>query len=79
MLLTQKETSAARGPTDLFCNPRYLFGGAETAWGAVRIRDGHPEPYGSVWFQFGNEGTSKANLSSSIEDLADHALMSFVQ
>ena len=24
MLLTQKETSAARGLTDLFCNPRYL-------------------------------------------------------
>ena len=24
MLLTQKETSAARGLTDLFCNPRYV-------------------------------------------------------
>ena len=41
----------------------YLFGGADTAWGAVRVRDGHPEPYGSVWFQFGNEGTTKAKLS----------------
>jgi alpha-N-arabinofuranosidase len=24
-------------------------------WAAVRVADGHPEPYGVIWFEFGNE------------------------
>ena len=33
----------------------YLYGSSHTPWGAMRIKDGHPTPYGSVWIQFGNE------------------------
>lgn len=29
----------------------YLYGEATTPYGALRKRDGHPKPYGSVWFQ----------------------------
>jgi alpha-N-arabinofuranosidase len=28
---------------------------ADTDWAAVRAGDGHPKPYGVVWFEYGNE------------------------
>ena len=33
----------------------YLYGNEQTTYGALRAKDGHPAPYDSVWFQFGNE------------------------
>ena len=34
---------------------RYLYSGADSTYGALRAKDGHPDPYGAVWFEFGNE------------------------
>jgi hypothetical protein len=33
----------------------YCWGNSSTAWGALRITDGHPEPYRISWFEIGNE------------------------
>jgi alpha-N-arabinofuranosidase len=33
----------------------YANGAAASRWGAVRARNGHPEPYGVVWWGVGNE------------------------
>ena len=33
----------------------YVTGGAETKWGAVRARDGHPAPFALTYVEIGNE------------------------
>jgi alpha-N-arabinofuranosidase len=33
----------------------YVTGGADTKWGAVRVRDGHPQPFKLTYVEIGNE------------------------
>ena len=33
----------------------YLYGGADTHWGSVRVADGHPAPYPAVAIEISNE------------------------
>jgi len=35
------------------------------AWAAVRAADGHPEPYGIKWFEFGNESSHGPHQTST--------------
>ena len=44
-------------PEDMADFVEYLRGSRETKWGALRIADGHPEPYGLRLIQIGNEET----------------------
>ena len=49
MLLTQKETSAVRGLTDLFCNPRYKAAADPTV--AATLLPTHVEAWRETWSQ----------------------------
>lgn len=42
-------------PEDVADLVEYLNGSADTAWGARRAADGHPEPFGIRYLQIGNE------------------------
>lgn len=42
-------------PEDAAAQVEYCNGGAETKWGALRVANGHPEPYGVRLWQVGNE------------------------
>ena len=33
----------------------YLYGGADTTWGKLRIQDGRTKPYETKFFELGNE------------------------
>ncbi len=42
-------------PADAAAQVEYFNGGAETTWGSLRARNGHPEPYRVKYWQVGNE------------------------
>jgi alpha-N-arabinofuranosidase len=42
-------------PADAADEIEYMNGGAETHWGSLRARNGHPQPYGVKYWQIGNE------------------------
>ena len=42
-------------PADAAAEVEYMNGGAETRWGRLRARNGHPEPYAVKYWQIGNE------------------------
>ena len=42
-------------PADAAAEVEYFNGSAETHWGRVRARNGHPAPYGVKYWQIGNE------------------------
>jgi alpha-N-arabinofuranosidase len=46
---------AGRKPEDAAAEVEYCNGSAETHWGKLRARNGHPEPYGVKYWQIGNE------------------------
>jgi alpha-L-arabinofuranosidase len=43
-------------PQDMADLIEYLYGGATTTWGKMRIDDGHPEPYETKFFELGCAG-----------------------
>jgi alpha-L-arabinofuranosidase len=42
-------------PEDAAAEVEYCNGSAETHWGALRAKNGHPKPYGVRYWQIGNE------------------------
>ena len=44
-----------RTPQDAANEVEYFNGGADTKWGGLRARNGHPEPYHVKYWQVGNE------------------------
>jgi len=44
-----------RTPKDAANEVEYLNGAANTKWGALRVRNGHPQPYRVKYWQIGNE------------------------
>ncbi len=42
-------------PEDAAAEIEYVNGGADTHWGGIRKRNGHPQPYGVKYWQIGNE------------------------
>jgi len=42
-------------PADAAAEVEYMNGGAQTRWGTLRARNGHPEPYAVKYWQIGNE------------------------
>ena len=42
-------------PADAAAEVEYMNGGAETRWGSLRARNGHPETYAVKYWQIGNE------------------------
>ncbi|HEV2380828.1 MAG TPA: alpha-L-arabinofuranosidase C-terminal domain-containing protein [Terriglobia bacterium] len=42
-------------PEDAAAEVEYCNAGPETRWGALRAKNGHPEPYGVKYWQIGNE------------------------
>jgi alpha-N-arabinofuranosidase len=59
-----------RTPADAAAEVEYFNGSAETAWGRVRARNGHPEPYHVKFWQIGNE-VGGADYDSSVKAFAD--------
>jgi len=42
-------------PQDMADLVEYLYGGADTTWGMLRIQDGRTKPYETKFFELGNE------------------------
>jgi alpha-N-arabinofuranosidase len=42
-------------PEDAFVEVQYFNGAADSHWGGLRARNGHPQPYGVKYWQIGNE------------------------
>ena len=42
-------------PADAAAEVEYMNGGAETRWGSLRARNGHPQPWAVKYWQIGNE------------------------
>ena len=42
-------------PADAAAEVEYMNGSAQTHWGSLRARNGHPEPYAVKYWQIGNE------------------------
>ena len=47
--------ASGESPQDLADFVEYLYGGATTHWGAMRVADGHPEPYPPIAIEISNE------------------------
>jgi hypothetical protein len=57
-------------PQDMADFVEYANGPANTAWGARRLADGHPEPYGLKYLELGNEEIVNQIYATKFEALA---------
>ncbi len=59
-----------RKPEDAAAEVEYCNGSAATRWGALRARNGHPEPYGVKYWEIGNEVDEPA-YNTSVRSFAE--------
>jgi hypothetical protein len=57
-------------PADLVDFIEYARGSANTEWGRMRVRDGHPEPYKLKYLQLGNEERVDLAYAEKFEAIA---------
>ncbi len=57
-------------PEDAAAEVEYSNGSAQSHWGALRARNGHPEPYGVKYWEIGNEVDVPA-YNTSVRSFAD--------
>lgn len=57
-------------PADAAAEVQYCNGSVKTHWGALRAKNGHPEPYGVKYWQIGNE-VEGPEYDHSVREFAD--------
>jgi alpha-N-arabinofuranosidase len=57
-------------PDDAAAEVEYFNGGPNTKWGALRVRNGHRDPYGVKYWQIGNE-IGANDYDASLKPFAD--------
>ncbi|MGC9942046.1 MAG: family 16 glycoside hydrolase [Verrucomicrobiota bacterium] len=57
-------------PQDMADFVEYVNGATNTAWGAQRLADGHPKPYGLKFLELGNEETVNNSYYQKFQALA---------
>lgn len=55
IITTTGQSGKCCAPEDMADLVEYCWGGASTKWGALRIADGHPDPYKLRFIELGNE------------------------
>jgi hypothetical protein len=57
-------------PQDMANFVQYANGSTNTEWGAQRVADGHPQPYGLKYLELGNEETVNSTYYQKFQPLA---------